>query len=163
MKTLILEDKKDREKYLSQAWEMLKKTYENVAGGLHFENSEALLNKTHRWHLALENDEVLALTVFKAKLGWKLTAMAKSSAKEAKNFLKELINKDLAQTWMELSEKAENFVLKDCEGYKYLKHASQAQKLLNKEILVLKDGFHYERKILGLQKAKIIVGTTQAA
>lgn len=163
MKTLILEDKKDREKYLKPAWEMLKQTYENVAGGLHFKNPEDLLNKTQRWHLALKNDELFALTVFKAKVGWKLSAMAKSSAKEAKTFLKELINKDLAQTWMELSEKAENFVLKDCEGYKYLKHASKAKELLNKEIFVQKDAFHYQREILGLQKVKIIVGTAKVA
>lgn len=161
MKTLIIQDKTQMATYLEQAWDILSQSYSKVAGGLHFKNPQELLETTQRWHLALLGKELLSITVFKKKAGWKLSAMAKSKKNFdfAKESLKHIINLDLSKTWMELSEKAEEFVLKECEGHRYLSHASFASKLLNKDIKVQKDGFHYEREILGFKKAKIIVGT----
>ncbi|MEL4369372.1 hypothetical protein [Shewanella xiamenensis] len=162
MKTITITDKQRMQQYLAQVWDLLEKSYADVSGGLHYNEPAELLIDTQRWRLVLYRGHLIALTLFKAKRGWKLVAMAtcRQHGKRARNALQRLICADLPRTWMELSERAERFVLCHCGGHKFLIHASLASSLLDKPVeRSTEDGYHYQRTIAGLLKTKVIVGT----
>ncbi|OOE57754.1 hypothetical protein [Salinivibrio sp. IB282] len=148
--------------YADQVWALLVASYAHVKGGLHYTNKPHMLAQTQRWQLVVRGKRVIAAILFKAKRGWKLVAMAacrraKSAARAA---LKRLICGALPNSWMELSERAEHFVMLHCHGHQYLIHASLVSELLNKSVRVDEaDSYHYVRDIAGIPKAKIIVGT----
>ncbi len=165
MKTLTLTDTRQMQIYLAQVWDLLVASYADVSGGLHYSEPAELLAKTQRWRLVLYRGRVIATTLFKAHKGWKLVAMAtcRQHGQRARNAMRCLICADLPRVWMELSERAERFVLCCCGGHHYLIHSSLAATLLDKPIEpVPEDGFHYRRTVAGLLKAKIMVGTPAA-
>ena len=64
-----------------------------------------------------------------------------------------------ANTWMEVSEGVEKFIIKN-GGHNFIKKNSLVSQYIDKQIFSLHDdGFHYEREINGVLKSKIIVGT----
>lgn len=152
------------QRYAAQVWSILVDSYAQVSGGLHYESLNELIQDTQRWRLVVRHGEVVALTLFKSKRGWKLVAMAacRSQGKRARQALKRLIQADLPRCWMELSERAEAFVLRHCGGQHFVVHASLASDLLGKPVSDnVADGFHYQREVCGLLKSKMIVGTPQ--
>ncbi|MFM5089863.1 hypothetical protein ACK30K_16695 [Aeromonas caviae] len=162
MKTLTLTNSRQMQPYLDQVWALLVASYSEVSGGLHYAEPADLLSKTQRWRLVTYRGRVIASTLFKAKRGWKLVAMAscRQHGLRARHALRRLICADLPRAWMELSERAERFVLRCCGGHHYLIHASLAATLLDKPVEpVAEDGYHYRRTVAGLLKAKVIVGT----
>lgn len=162
--TRTLDNKSDMQRYLDQVWLLLVDSYEKVTGGLHYSSPQSLLEDTQRWRLVIHYGRVIAVTIYKAKRGWKLVAMAKCKAngERARRALKRLIQADLPRCWMELSERAEDFVIGYCGGHKFVVHASLATNLLDKSVSpALADGFHYKRIVAGVLKAKVIVGTPQ--
>jgi hypothetical protein len=164
MRTLTLNTPEQMQKYQAQVWSLLVESYRKVAGGLHFDSVSELVSNTQRWRLVIRHKQVIAVTIFKAKRGWKLVAMAtaRAAGSRAKNALKRLIESDLLKSWMELSERAETFVLQHCGGHRYLIHASLVANLLGKHIQANNpDGFHYQRQVAGQVKAKVVVGTPQ--
>ncbi|MGU5545192.1 hypothetical protein ACV1CV_12520 [Aeromonas veronii] len=162
MKTLTLTDHHQMITYLPQVWDLLVASYAKVSGGLLYANPGELLTDTQRWRLVIYRGKVIATTLFKAKRGWKLVAMAtcRQHGQRARHALRRLICADLHRVWMELSEQAERFVLSCCGGHHYLIHSSLASSLLDKPVEpVASDGYHYRRQVAGLLKAKIMVGT----
>lgn len=161
-KTITLKKENERQKYLDQVWVLLQKAYENVEGGLLFESQLDLLASTCLWKIVVSSNKVIAVTVYKAKKGLKLVAM--SACKECKKvsikMLANIIKQDLKKCWMELSEKAEEFVLK-IVGMEYALSNTSVAKVLEKEIILCEDGIHYIRKIKHLKKQKILLGTPQ--
>lgn len=164
-KTLTLNNQADMQRYVDQVWSLLVESYAQVSGGLHFPSAEALMQDTQRWRLVLRRGRVIAVTLFKAKRGWKLVAMAtcKMHREFSRRALQCLIKADLHRSWMELSERAEAFVLKHCGGHHFVVHASFAAELLGKPVMIqgVEDGYHYQREVAGLLKSKVIVGTPQ--
>ena len=162
MKTLTVNDSAGMQRYVGQAWLILVESYAQVSGGLQYKSPDDLIKDTQRWRLVIHHGQVIAATFFKSKRGWKLVAMATCRAKKnrARRALKRLIEADLSRCWMELSERAEAFVLKYCGGHHFVIHASLASDLLGKPIIEQDaGGFHYQREICGFMKSKVIVGT----
>lgn len=164
MKTITVTNKQRMQQYLAQVWDLLEKSYANVSGGLHYNEPAELLTDTQRWRLVFYKGCLIAVTIFKAKRGWKLVAMATcrqdSMRAQAHHALQRLIRADLPRAWMELSERAEHFVLYHCGGHQFLIHASLASYLLDKPVEhTTEDGYHYRRTVVGLLKTKVIVGT----
>lgn len=162
MKTLTLTTHEEMQRYIDQVWPLLVEAYAKVSGGLHYANTQAVLEETSRWRVVLRHGRVIAVTLFKARRGWKLVAMAlcRRSGERARHALRRLISADLSRCWMELSERAERFVLEHCGGQHFLIHASLAAGLLGKPVLPCEsDGFHYRRVVAGVMKAKVVVGT----
>ena len=162
MKTITVLHQSGMQRYLEQVWSLLVESYAQVSGGLHYSSPQDLLEDTQRWRLVIRHGRVIAATFFKAKRGWKLVAMAtcRRQGQRARRALQRLIHADLSRSWMELSERAEAFVLRHCGGQHYVIHASLAAELLNKPVQTqVADGFHYQRQVAGLMKTKVIVGT----
>lgn len=162
MKTLTLTNHHQMLTYLPQVWDLLVASYASVSGGLLYAEPAELLSETQRWRVVIYRGRVIATTLFKAKRGWKLVAMAtcRRHGQRARHALRRLICADLPRAWMELSEQAERFVLRCCGGHHFMIHASLAAGLLDKPVeLVAEDGYHYRRAVAGLLKAKIMVGT----
>ncbi|EKO3587249.1 hypothetical protein [Vibrio cincinnatiensis] len=150
----------EKEAYLAQVWDILQASYQQVPGGLHYSKPQDALNKTDEWHLIVENDQVLALTLHKYKHGVKLVALAKSRLAGSRRALKQLIEYALLHGWMELSDQAESFVMRECQGHRFLIHASFAPLLLKKTILPAEgDSFHYRRRIMQSVKTKLLLGS----
>lgn len=150
--------------WVDQVWNLLEASYAQVEGGLSFASKEDLISSSASWKVALYKRQVIAVTIYKAKKGLKLVAMATSSVFKdlARKALRRIISKDLATCWMELSEQAERFVLKYCNGHRYIIHSSLVTHLLGKPVTVKStDGYHYEREINSHQKVKIALGTPQ--
>ena len=160
-KTVIIDNKDDMNRYSQAVWLLLLKGYKQVKGGLHFKSIEELIATTSVWKLSLSDNTILAVTIFKAKKGLKLVAMSVNQIfkHDAKQALMDLINTSLNHCWMELSERAETFVMRHCNGKHYIINNQLAPKLLNKSIELSHDGYHYSRNILNIKKEKIIIGS----
>ena len=149
-----------KQAYLPQVWEILQASYREVPGGLHYADPQDALDKTDEWHLIVENGQVLALTLHKYKHGVKLVALAKARLPGARRALKQLIRYALRRGWMELSDQAETFVMRECQGHRFLIHASFAADLLKKAVLPAEgDSFHYRRRIMQKVKTKLLLGS----
>lgn len=150
------------QQYCAQVWQLLVASYARVNGGLNYASAEQLIATSARWKLALDGDRVLAVTIYKAKKGLKMVAMAacKQFRDLARRALISMIKADLRHCWMELSEQAELFVLKHCGGHRFLIHSSLVAQLLDQQVEPGDlDGFHYRRTIQGHSKLKIALGT----
>jgi hypothetical protein len=158
--TITLSTKEEKELYVSNVWKILFAAYENVKGGLFFTSKVELISSTSLWKVVVRNGEVIAVTIYKAKHGLKLVALAINNAFKdiAKKALSKIIKADLKKCWMELSEAAERFVMK-LGGDKYILPSHMVAKVINKEIRLSDDGVHYVRNIMGEDKEKVLLGT----
>jgi len=158
-KTVKIFNPVDKAKWVDKVWEILEKTYSKVEGGLLFSHKSDLISSTSNWKLIVKKNKILAVAIFKEKAGQKLIAMGKGDEKEGREALVHLLKSSLERAWMEVSEAAEVFVMKYCDGEKFLIHQNEVMRYLNKGISMLDDGYHYMREIAGIQKTKILLGT----
>lgn len=143
---------------------LLHNTYKNVKGGLHFSNPDELVTNTSVWKVIYFQDTVVGVVIYKAKKGLKMVAMAlsqklnKSIKTHTRTMFSWLFKMTFNNTWMEVSEGAERFIIKN-GGEKYLVPNTLASQLTGKEIIELcSDGYHYKRVINGILKTKVIIG-----
>ncbi len=152
----------DRVSCLDRVWDILVESYRDVLGGMLFDDKFELLKTTHAWRVIYVQGKIVAVAVYKAKHGLKMVAMGadkKRFGKKATVALGKAIRDDLYRVWMEVSEGAEVFVMKYCDGYQHAVSNDYAELLLQKKVTLSSDGYHYSRKILGIEKQKIIIGT----
>lgn len=162
MRIIQLHQPQQMQSYCKQVWPLLVESYAKVNGGLNYANAEELISTSARWKLALHGGRVVAVTIYKAKKGLKLVAMAacRHARDQARRALINIIKRDLRHCWMELSEQAEHFVLNYCGGHRFIIHSSLVARLLDKPVSPFElDGFHYRRTIQGQNKLKIALGT----
>lgn len=148
--------------FINPVWNILSNAYLNVKGGLNFESKQDLIESTCEWKVVFSGKNIIAITIYKAKKGLKLVAMATNRLfkKIAKKALIKLIKAEIKHCWMELSEGAERFVMNHCNGKKHRINKSLIPTLLNKTIsLNSDDNYHYFRTIKNIRKQKIVVGT----
>jgi len=162
-KTIILKNDLEKAKYIDIIWDILLKGYEKVKGGLFFKSKDELIKTTVKWKIVLSDDNnVLAVSVYKAKKGLKLVAMSINQMFRNISIpaLAKSIKEDLSTCWMEISEKAEEFVMQN-GGLDFIIPNNLIQKILeDKKIIAFSsDGNHYSRIIQNIQKEKILVGT----
>lgn len=162
MKILTLKTLTSMEKYSLQVWKLLEEAYSKVEGGLLFVSISDLINTTIQWKVVIEDENVIAVTIYKAKKGLKIAAFACAKIIQAKEALAKLISQELKTCWIEVSERAESFVLKYCNGTKYIVSNEKAKNILNKTIELCSDGIHYVRTIQNIKKEKLLLGTVQA-
>jgi hypothetical protein len=160
-KNIIISNLVDKTIHLNRVWEILQKSYKNVNGGLLFTSKEDLLCNSSEWKLIFYRKKVVGVMIFKAKFGRKIVAIGRDEryGQYSINALALSLEQTLYYAWMEVSEKAEEFILKYCNVYQLLIHQSIAIMLISKTIEPLEDGYHYFREIAGIKKAKILIGT----
>lgn len=149
--------------HLPAVWALLSQAYESVEGGLHYNSPGDLIANTCLWRVVICEGQVVAVTIYKKKLGLKLVALAAcaESKKLARMGLIRIIRRDLKRCWMELSEAAERFVMRYCGGQHYMIHRDIAAKVLGKVIAPGTTDYHYVRQIQSLAKEKVLLGTVQ--
>jgi hypothetical protein len=143
---------------------LLQKAYTQVKGGLHFASADELVAKTSTWRVIYFNETIVGVVIYKAKCGLKMVALAIASElekplkKHTKTMLAYLFKVTFNNTWMEVSEGAEQFIVKH-GGAKYFLSNTFADSLTGKDIVELcDDGYHYKRMINGVLKTKVILG-----
>lgn len=162
MKTMTLTKKMAMSLQLGNVWQLLTVAYKDVEGGLHFNSPQEIINSTVRWHVVFHQNKPIAITICKAKSGFKMVALAicQQSKVLAKKALRHIIIKDWPCVWMEVSEAAEQFVINHCRGEQYKIQANNVPALIGKTpTSIADDGFHYVRTIMSLNKTKIALGT----
>ena len=158
-KQIIVWDLVQKAYFIDQVWEVLLESYSNIGGGLLFVDKYALIHETSEWKITLSANNVASILIFKAKNGRKIVAMGiNRRVNRARNLLITSLRQSLQYAWMEVSEMAETFVMKYCDGYKYLIHNSKASVLLGKKVKPAHDGYHYLRVVGDITKEKIIIG-----
>ena len=148
-----------------EVYVLLYKAYANVKGGLHFFSPDELISKTSQWRVLYLDSNIVGVIIYKAKRGLKMVAMAISDTlnyafrTHIKTMLSHIFKISFRNSWMEVSEGAEKFIL--CiGGEKFIMSNTIASKLTAKNILSLdSDGIHYYREINGVVKRKVIIGT----
>ena len=163
MNTIIVDDFTSKRNHQNPVMNLMKPAYQNVDGGFHYASKAEMVETTNQWRLIYEGRTLLAAFLFKEKFGQKISAFgATEDSKyrdEAVGEMGQFFRFFLSRTWIEVSGRAEDFVLKN-GGLNYLVPNNMAGQLTKKKILSLdSDGFHYDRKIMGIQKTKLIVGT----
>jgi len=146
---------------------ILQDSYKNVNGGLHFKSKDELLNKTNLWRVIYLDENIVGVVIYKAKKGLKMVALGiKNIGRTSKFFIKKMLSYifqlTFTNSWMEVSESVEKFIIKN-GGEKFFIRNTLAKQLTGKEILSLDaDGYHYEREILGVVKRKVMIGTVKS-
>ena len=137
---------------------ILSKAYQDIAGGLHFKDKDELIHKTDLWKIIYLDEIIVGVVIYKAKRGLKMVALgiadfvSRKSQFLVKTMLSSIFKLTFSNSWMEVSEGVEKFIIKNCF----------AHQLTNKNILSLcSDGYHYTREINGVVKTKVIVGTVK--
>jgi len=148
-----------------EVYSLLYKAYTHVKGGLHFISPDELISKTSQWRVIYLDGNIVGAIIYKAKKGLKMVAMAISDSLDysfrvhIKTMLSNIFKLSFRNSWMEVSEGAERFILK-VGGERFIMPNSLASDLTGKNILSLDDdGTHYYREINGVIKRKIIIGT----
>jgi hypothetical protein len=150
--------------HLEEVWALLYAAYSTVPGGLKFTSPEDIVKNTTDWNLCYSNNSLVCALISKLKAGQKIVAfgvtgdnhLRPSGRKALASTIRQMLNNNC---WMEVSEKAERFVLSTV-GSSLIVPNSLAAPLTKKPIINLcSDGSHYIREICGIQKTKIIVGT----
>jgi len=148
-----------------EVYSLLFKAYRHVKGGLHFLSPDELISKTSQWRVLYLDCNIVGVIIYKAKRGLKMVAMAISDSLDyslrthIKTMLSHIFQISFRNSWMEVSEGAEKFILK-VGGEKFIISNTLAFQLTKKNILSLdNDGIHYYREINGVIKRKLIIGT----
>ena len=143
---------------------LLQKAYSKVKGGLHFASADELVAKSSTWKVIYFDESIVGVVIYKAKRGLKMVALAIATElarplqTHTKTMLAYLFKVTFNNTWMEVSEGAERFIVKH-GGEKYFISNTFASELTGKEIVGLcDDGYHYKRMINGVLKTKVILG-----
>jgi len=149
---------------VDEVFDLLQKAYASVKGGLHFISHDDLILNTSMWKVIYDDINIIGVVIYKAKKGLKMVAMGLSQKlhhsykKITKNILVYIFKTTFTNTWMELSEGAEHFILQN-GGENFILPNHLAAALTGKEILELcDDGIHYKRMINGIVKTKILLG-----
>lgn len=160
MRTIEVHNKEQMLPYLSEVWQLLSNAYASVPGGLNYSSPKELISDSGCWRLVVCDQQVKAVTLIKQRCGRKLVAFAKSRGRSGRSALIELLQHALQTGWMEVSDGAESFIMKECQGQSFILSADLAQQLLQKPIVpVPGDAYRYQRSILGQMKSKIALGT----
>ena len=162
-----IETTRDKVNIVDDIYEILYESYRSVKGGLHFSSKDELIIKTDKWRVIYYDTEIVGVIIYKAKKGLKMVAMGlhqhieKPLRNLAKQTLVSIFKFTFSHTWMEVSEGAEAFILKN-GGHNFMIPNELAQQLTGKEILGLcEDGYHYKREINGIIKTKLMIGTVK--
>ena len=156
--------------YADEVYSLLKESYKNVKGGLLFESVNDLVESTGRWDLIFFDSKVVGAIVYKAKKGLKMVALGISKSIDTKisSCVKSMLTIFCRQifrfSWMEVSEGAEKFFMKNGASSYLIPNIYAKQLLVDKDIISLcDDGYHYKREIKnGIVKTKILIGNPKS-
>ena len=165
---IIFEKVDNYEKVLfaGEVYSLLKESYRDVKGGLLFKNINDLVESTGRWDLIFFDNKVVGAIIYKVKRGLKMVALgiSKQIDRKISNCVKSMLTMFCRNifrfSWMEVSEGAEKFFMKNGASNYLIPNIYAKQLLADKEIIELcDDGYHYKREIKeGVIKTKVLIG-----
>jgi len=157
-------DKQDKQKYIDEVWDILQLTYKPIGGFKSAGSKEELIDDSWLWKLVRKNNKIIAVAVYKDKLGRKAIAKGSNGTEEGKIAIKKIYLDDVnlkdRDSWVEFSGAAEKLMLR--YGATPIPN-TLAKTILNKDIINLNsDGFHYTRLIAGEPHEKILLGNIKS-
>ena len=155
-------DIETKRKYADQVWEILVKSYEYIGGikGSGFESAETMIEKIPYWKIAVKEEKVVAVALYKDKNGRKIVAYGSNGSLVGKKLVKRIILDDVTRdrTYGEVSDSVEKFIFKhfdESQLEKYLVPAEQAVKIVGGEVV---DKYHYRRTLGNENHIKVMFG-----
>ena len=161
--TYFENDMKSKEHVLDQVWDILQRTYKPIGGIANLQNKEQLLELSNTvWKLVRRGNSIVAVAIYKTKSGGrKLVCGGSDGTPEGKKSFYQICYEDVTRierdSWSEVSGALEHVFLFKYQGVPI--PATLAQKILvDDELTISKDGFHYTRLIGGKPLEKIMFG-----
>lgn len=157
---LTIWNKRDMEKYKTDVWDILVRTYKEI-GGMNVNNVNDFIEESEMWKLVKKNGKIVAIKAYKDKHGRKGFAAGSDGTVEGKKGVLSIFSEDIKhkRAWVEVSG-APEVVAKKLGGQPLPN--TMAAELTGKKILRLDpDGFHYDRIIGGKRYTKMIIGHPQ--
>ena len=156
--------------YADEVYSLLKESYKDVKGGLLFQNINDLVESTGNWDLIFFDSKVVGAIIYKAKKGFKMVALGISKHIDrristcVKSMLTVFCRSIFKFSWMEVSEGAEKFFMKNGASNYLIPNTFAKQLLTDKNIIELcDDGYHYKREIKkGVIKTKVLIGNPKS-
>lgn len=150
----------DRKKYIKIVFDIMVYTYKDIPGGfLTAPTPEALLEKTNFIKMVRRNGNIVAAVCYKMHNNQRKLICGGSFPDGKKDFLK-IIQDDInlveRGAYTEVSGKMEEIMIHKFNA-KPIPN-TEVSKILNKEIELDNDGFHYYRKIGNVKVKKILLG-----
>jgi len=113
---LRLSSTADRQAWQQPVHALLAEAYREVPGGLHYASADAMVAETQDWELLTHAGQLRAALLYKRKHGMKIVALAASADPDQRRAavagLGELLRRRLREAWIEVSGRAETFVLR---------------------------------------------------
>lgn len=161
--TYFENDEASKEQVLDQVWDILQRTYKPIGGIANLQNKEQLLELPNTvWKLVRRSNKIVAVAIYKTKSGGrKLVCGGQDGTPEGKQSFYQICYEDVRRiernSWAEVSGALEHIFLFKYQGVPI--PATLAQKILvDDELTISKDGFHYTRLIGGRPIEKIMFG-----
>ena len=143
--TLISPDQKD--KYKNIVWDILQKSYKNIGGFWTHKDPDELIKFTSLWKLNRKRGEIVAVAVYRDRMGRKCVGMGSNGTLPGIEALMGIMKEDqdpkLRRAWIEISPRLEKIWKKI--GGKQL-NSNLANLILQTNVTPM-DEYHYERKI----------------
>lgn len=166
----------DKEKFKDEVFSMLQKSYASIGGlkGSGFRSPDDMVKTIPMWKLVRRNGNIVAVAMYRDKLGRKRVAVGSDGSPEGKEGVASIFKEDFSRAYFEISEKSLAFHVKIL-GYDFLKKFAMSPAMVknvsheaiseveegDKEVNAhppLKD-FFYRREIGGHLHTKILLGT----
>ena len=179
---LLGSDKQQKEKYVDEVWEILKKSYSKIGGikGRGFGSKQEMIEQIPFWKLVRKDGKIVAVVMYKDKKGRKMVAIGTDGSEEGQKATQDIYKNEFSRSFFELSDRALGAVLKavgEKFALKYIKDIDTVKGLLKgNEVLepdmndssveFIKDNYpkiakhFYQRKIGDGLKHKVLMGTS---
>lgn len=168
-KQLILEkfinlwNKEDMSLYIDEIYKIMIESYKSIGGFLTANSPEELIKKCDFIKIVKRNGSITSCSCYKiSNHGRKLICGGTNGTEQGKNDLFMIIREDInnkdRNAFSEVSGKLEHIYLKN--GASPIQNFLVSS-IINKEVELDSDGFHYYRNIKGQKIKKILVGNVK--
>jgi hypothetical protein len=103
-----------KERYRDIVWDMLQKSYEKIGGikGSGFNSPQEMVEKIPMWKIAVRDDEVRAVILYKDKHGRKSVAVATDGSAAGAWFMRDMFKNEIRRSYGEKSKAALGLLMK---------------------------------------------------
>jgi len=103
-----------KRKYVDQVWDVLQKSYAEIGGikGRGFSSKEDMIENIPMWKMAVQNEKVVAVIMYKDSNGRKSVAIGTDGSEKGKERAADMVKNDLKRSYGEKSKAALGLLLK---------------------------------------------------
>jgi len=148
----------DKYKYAEKVFELCVVSYSRIAGGFAYKDVDTLVNTTGLWKIKTSNTKIIAGRIYKDRNGTnKSVASFCEKSNKGRDALFQIYRDDVnfGRSYGEVSGKVEDIIMKNPNAIQVPN--VYVSDILDKPIKPSPNGYHYTRKIGGMEHEKLLV------